>query len=340
MLIGDGALLDDGLLDSMLASVEPAAVLPVAAGEPTVLSVEAVRSELPGGTDCLVAIGGGSTLDTAKLVAGMVSSDRPLYEHLLGRMPFAAPLPLVAVPTTAGSGAEVTRTAVVSTGTRKSWAWDDALRPATAVLDPGLTLELPAAITVATGLDAFVHALEAATAQNRHDEAEAAARWAFNEISEALPTVLATPEDLHGRRRMLVAACAAGAGIDRCGTGLGHAIGHALGSLAKVPHGLSVMLGTLVSVEWNSEGAPARFADLAPDVPGEVRRLAERVGFERLLAPVASGQTIDPATLAAELVREEHRPMRINSAVPAPESDVPWLAAAVAQEWNRIGALT
>ena len=139
---------------------------------------------------------------------------------------------------------------------------------------------------------------------------------------------------------MLVAASAAGAGIDHCGTGLGHAIGHALGSLATVPHGLSVMLGTLVSVDWNTEGAPARFADLAPDVPGEVRRLAERVGFERLLAPVASGQTIDPATLAAELVREEHRPMRINSAVPATESEVPWLAAAVAQEWNRIGALT
>ncbi len=343
-VVADRALLDAGLLDAILAGLGTDEVVPVAPGEPTVSSVGDVAKTLPATADVVVAVGGGSTLDSAKLAAALLRSDRPLTEHLRGRARFAGSVPVVAVPTTAGSGAEVTRTAVVSASERKTWAWDEALRPAVVVLDPGLTLGLPEAITVASGLDAFVHGLEAATARNRNATAEEAARWACGEILEVLPAVTRSPGDVSLRRRMLVAACAAGAGIDRCGTGLGHAIGHALGSLAPVSHGLAVMLGTLVTIDSSVAGNPDRYQTVAQsfgmaaeDVPELVRRLAEETGFEKWMAPATVSTRLTADVMAEELRADDHRPMLRNGAQPVNDDGVDRLAERIAEAWNRIG---
>lgn len=293
--------------------------------------------------DVVVAVGGGSTLDSAKLAGAVAVSPHPLERHLLGVTPLTGSLPVVAIPTTAGSGAEVTRTAVVSLDGRKSWAWGDHLRPDAAVHDPGLTLTLPTSTTVASGVDAFVHAIESAAAQVRNPPSETTAAWAAGEIANALPAVLAAPDDVAKRHRMLLAACAAGIGIDRCGVGIGHAIGHALGSVVTVTHGYAVMLGTLIAVEWIVAGGDRRLdtvaaamrpGAVAADLPDLARELAGAVELTSHIAHQATEQPLDAAALATELARPEHAPMLRNSTVQPGAADLDWLARDTAAAWN------
>lgn len=312
------------------------------AREPRVEAVSSLATALRAG-DVVIAVGGGSTLDSAKLGCAVAVSAHPLEHHLLGATPLTGSLPVVAIPTTAGSGAEVTRTAVVSLDGRKSWAWGDHLRPAAAVHDAGLTLTLPTSTTVASGVDAFVHAIESAGAQTRNPASEATAVWAAGEIAEVLPAVLATPDEVAMRHRMLLAACAAGIGIDRCGVGIGHAIGHALGSVVSVTHGYAVMLGTLVAIEWIVAGGDERLDTLAAamrpgtsatDLPDLVRELGDAVDLTSHVAREAASQPLDAGVLAAELARPEHAPMLRNSTVKPTVADLEWLARDTAAAWN------
>lgn len=345
VLVADGQLLEAGLIDRLAADIRPDRVVPVPRGEPRVKPVAQIAATCAG-ADVVVAVGGGSTLDTAKLAAAVASSPHPLEDHLLSATRFTGSLPVVAIPTTAGSGAEVTRTAVVSRQGRKSWAWDDHLRPRAAVHDPALTMTLPLATTVASGVDAFVHAIEAATAQTRHPDANTVAAAAAGTIASALPTVVDQPDDVPARGSMLVAACAAGIGIDRCGVGIGHAIGHALGSLVTVTHGFAVMLGTIVAIEWSVSTSGDRYRPVAhalhptateKDVPELVRMLAQAVALEIHVATEAAAQPLDPSDLAQELVRPEHAPMLRNSAVSPGPDDIAWIAGETAARWNAAG---
>lgn len=344
----DAALLKLGIVDDVLAAIDPVDVVELIPGEPRLDQVASVADTVRSNADAVVGIGGGSSLDTAKIAAAAATSDRPLSDHLLAAAPFSQPKPLLAIPTTAGSGAEVTKMAVVSDGERKSWVWGNEVRPAAALLDPALTITLPTATTVASGCDAFIHAIESASAQSIHEASAAAGIWAAGQIVTALPDVLDEPGSLDARRRMQRAACAAGIGIDRCGVGIGHAIGHAIASLLTAPHGLLVMLGTLVAIEWGVAAAPERYepvtrsiaTDASPtELPGLVRDLATTVAYEAHLAPYAAAAPLDAAALADELPRPEHRPMwSNNAAIPTPE-DLTRLAHATAAEWNRIASV-
>ncbi len=342
MVIADGALLEADALSDTISEVRPDETLPAAAGEPRVEAVSSLVAALQT-RDVVIAVGGGSTLDSAKLAGAAAVSSHALEHHLLGATPFTRSLPVVAVPTTAGSGAEVTRTAVVTDAGRKSWAWGDHLRPDAAVHDAALTLTLPLATTVASGVDAFVHAIESAASQTRNPDSEATAVWAAGEIAHVLPAVLAAPGDVALRRRMLLAACAAGVGIDRCGVGIGHAIGHALGSVLAVTHGYAVMLGTLVAIEWIVAGGDDRLDTVAAairpgaaaaDLPELVRELAGAVDLTAHVARQAASQPLDAAALATELARTEHAPMLRNSTVQPGVADLEWLAGDTAAAWN------
>ena len=342
----DRTVLDLGIADDIIAELADHAVV-VESGEPQLAGVQAITDviRIEGATG-VVAIGGGSAIDTAKIAAAAARSEREVADHLMSRHRLPEALPLVAVPTTAGSGAEVTKMAVVSDGPRKSWVWDEALRPLAAILDPAVTVGLPEPVTVASGCDAFVHAVESSSARIQHEHAAAAGTWAAGEVFAALPAVLEDPEDLERRRRMQIGACAAGVGIDRCGTGIGHAIGHAVASLLTAPHGLLVMLGSLVAIEWGVASAPERYAaairSIEPsaepsDLPELLRRFAETVGYERHLAPHAAAQTLGAEALAAELPRDVHKPMWSNNAAVPDEADLTRLAHETAREWERIG---
>ena len=217
----------------------------VVAGEPSFLGVDALaRAVRAVDHPVVVAVGGGSTLDAAKQAA-VVAGEGGIGDYVLGARPLPArTVPVVAVPTTAGTGAEVTRTCIVSDETgRKLWTWGDALLPDVVVLDPRATATMPAHVTAATGLDAFVHAVEAMTGRRATPDAVAAGQQAARLVLDHLASAVGDGDDLDVRLAMQRAALLAGRAIDAGGTGIAHSIGHALGTLAHVPHGVAVAVG-------------------------------------------------------------------------------------------------
>ncbi len=197
-----------------------------------------------GGCDGLVAVGGGSSIDAAKLVQLLATHEPPLsrYDDAAGGDRFVRPdlPPLVAIPTTAGTGSEVGRSAVVTlpeTG-RKTVIFSPHLMPRVAICDPRLTVDLPAPITAATGMDAFTHGLEAYLAAGFHPLADALAIDAVRRATRSLPVAYRSPGDLHARTDMMVAAIE-GATAFQKGLGAAHALAHALGPISRLHHGLA-----------------------------------------------------------------------------------------------------
>ncbi|CAN5831313.1 iron-containing alcohol dehydrogenase [soil metagenome] len=342
VIVTDSTLAELVLMASVRAEVGGALEIIVDVGEPTTAAVGLVQAALIGRGDVVVAVGGGSVIDIAKLAGALVGSGGVLSDYLLSAIPFTSSLPVVAIPTTAGSGAEVTRTSVVSVDGRKSWAWDEMLRPNAVVLDPALTLDLPASVTVATGLDALVHAIEAATARRLDSVATELGLWAVAGIGSALPSVIADPADIRARGVMLSSSTAAGLAIDRCGTGIAHGLGHALGSIASVPHGLAVALCLEVAAPFNVEFGDERCAAVAralggPDLEEELGRFMTAVGLDAALERFAADQSVDSTTLTNEALADLNTPMRLNNVRPAQPSDVASLAEQVAERWEGVG---
>lgn len=334
--VTDAHLADLPVVASVRRAIRGVHSIVIPVGEPSVEMVDVVAQRLVvAGTESVVAVGGGSVIDTVKL-ASLVAGNGGSAEGYLGVIGDAdALLGVTAVPTTAGSGAEVTRTCVVSRGGRKSWAWSDRLRPRQILVDPELTCGLPRSATISGGLDAFVHALEAATAPGADPAAVSSGSTALETIFDALPGAVADGTDRSARSAMLDAALCAGFAIDLAGTGVGHAVGHALASMVRIPHGLAVAFGMWSCLEWGMEGADDRYRLV--DAEG---RLQERIGallasieFERELGRWA-GHALDPVELGAELDREEHRPMCINNARPVVGDDVDVVARMASRAWN------
>lgn len=309
-------------------------VLVVPSGEPVLSSVAALAESLRG-ADVVVAVGGGSVLDTAKLAGRLVSEPDGLPARLMSAAPFPVGLPLVAVPTTAGSGAEVTRTAIVSHAGRKTWAWDERLRPEVAVLAAEMTAHTPPNVARSAGLDAFTHAVEAATGGRRTGEYAALGFEAAMTIMVHLADALTGEPS--ARERVLVAATAAGVAIDHCGTGIGHAVGHALASIGAIPHGLAVMLGLRAGLEWTLESGSAAYEGLAhalgvtlDGLAPAIDRMLVQVGFAGALAAWTRPSGED---LAEEMRSEDHRPMRANNARPIGDDDIEDVVSLVLERW-------
>jgi alcohol dehydrogenase class IV len=218
----------------------------------------------------VVGLGGGSALDTAKLVASCAVSGKPVEAYQLCQAPLPADhLPIIAVPTTAGTGAEVTRTCIFSNSRHeKVWAWGDELKPEAAILDPDLTLAVPRSVTAATGLDALVHAIEASTNRNRHDASDLYCHRGVALIADNLERAVKAPGDVEARGAMLLGSCYAGIGIDNCGTALAHNISHAIANLAAIPHGRATGLAMLATIDWVAEGNPHAFTKVAAAMGG------------------------------------------------------------------------
>lgn len=305
-------------------------------GEPTTDTVtttsELVAEACP---DLVIAIGGGSAIDTAKLAAAVAASGGHVSDYLRSARPFSRRATVVALPTTSGAGAEVTRTAVVTEDGLKSWAWDEQLRPATVILDPALTLGMPASLTVSTGLDALVHGFEAATSPNADPVAIRSGAEAVSAIHGALPLATRHPDDPAARTTMLFASVVAGHAIDRAGTGVGHAVGHALASLVTIPHGLAVAFGMRACLEWSMQGAGDRLDRLGLDRPATelIDDLLDELSFTSHLDQWRSTR-LETETLAEEIRRPENRPMCANNVRPVSHTEVGDIALLVASRWN------
>ena len=294
-------------------------------GEPKSSTInQASAMALDGRARVIVGLGGGTALDTAKLVSVCAASQEPAETYELCKSPLPAEtLPVIAIPTTAGTGSEVTSTSVFANSKSvKVWAWGPQLKPRLALLDPELTLGVPAAVTAATGLDALVHAIEACTNRNRNDITDLFCHRAISLISANLRKAVAHGDDLDARGAVLLGSCLAGIGIDNCGTALAHNISHALAALAPITHGRATGLAMLAVMDWVAEAAPQQFANVARAMGERPDAAAAVAIFDRLVRSLRikislDGEGLDlnrPERLAEQMAAPENAPMR-NSTV-------------------------
>ncbi|MGL6623865.1 iron-containing alcohol dehydrogenase [Aeromonas jandaei] len=245
--------------------------------------------------DSLVALGGGSVIDTAKAANILASMGG---EHLLdysGAGCLTRPLkPLAVVPTTSGTGSEVTLVAVIKdeTSGRKVPFTSPFLLPQLAVLDPRLTQGLPLNITAATAMDAMTHAIEAFIGTAKNPVSDALALMAVEKIANALPLILKDPQSKQLRLQLAEGSTLAGMAFSNSMVGLVHALGHSLGARCHLPHGLCMNLFLPTVLDYNR-----------PEVDGELARLLlPLVGAERFAAT--------PAHLRAEATITAIRTLR------------------------------
>ncbi|WP_018262604.1 iron-containing alcohol dehydrogenase [Methylobacterium sp. WSM2598] len=308
LLVTDRGVRGAGLTQGAEAALRGAglalAVYDDVAADPPAILVEAgaarARAE---GTDLVLAIGGGSALDTAKLVAYLARSDEPL-ESLYGvGLAQGQRLPLILVPTTAGTGSEVTPIAIVTTpGDEKKGVVSARLLPDWAVLDPDLTLGLPAAVTAATGIDAMVHAIEAYTSRQRKNPlSDQLARQALALLSAHIRTACREGADREARGAMLLGSMLAGMAFANAPVAAVHALAYPIGALFHVPHGLSNALVLMGVMRFNLPVAAPLYAELAPILDPAAAGLPVQEAAARFVASLAAicRDCGVPASLAA-----------------------------------------
>ena len=203
--------------------------------------------------DAVISVGGGSVIDTGKAVNLLITEDADALLDLVG-VKLRKPLkPFIVIPTTAGTGSEATYAAMIrdDAQNRKLLFASYLLFPNTAILDPRMTLSLPPLVTAATAMDALTHAIEACICKLRNPFSDAHALAAIKLIGKYLPVVLKNGEDRQARFYLANAACMAGAAFSNAGVGLIHALGHALGGVCRVPHGIAMNVLLPHGLEFN-----------------------------------------------------------------------------------------
>lgn len=237
------------------------------AGEPTDEVVSrGVERFLASGCDMLVALGGGSPIDTMKAVAMMAACGGDVDDYMGVPLEFDRP-PLVAIPTTAGTGSEATQFTIIS-NTRddvKMLLAGSKVLPDVAIVDPQFTMTAPPSVTANTGVDALCHAVESATSRKAQPMSRTFSVSAVKRIMASLPTCFERPDDVEARAQMAIAATEAGIAFNNASVTVIHGMSRPIGALFHVPHGLSnamIMLECLRSVV---DGAYPEFAALARD---------------------------------------------------------------------------
>lgn len=292
LLLSDAGVLAAGLLEDVRANLPIAhALLTDIEPEPTAETIARLRpAAAEAAPDVLVAVGGGSVIDVAKVLALLLTNEGTLSEYQWGTRPVAQPpLPLVALPTTAGTGAEVSRAAVLADRGQKQGVARDELFPRYALVDPELTRTLPPHLTAWTAADALAHALEALVARQANPVSEVLAVEAACTIITHLRRAYRDGQDMEARLKLSQAATMAGMAMAMAGLGVIHAIASPLGARFPIHHGLSNALLLPFALRFN-----------APVVAPAYARLARRLGLEGEDAELAEGLR----TLVEDLLRD------------------------------------
>lgn len=221
--------------------------------------------------DSIIAIGGGSVIDTAKGLNILISEETDDLMNLMGsEILTKKQQPFIAVPTTSGTGSEATLVAVIANPDKnvKMEFTSYKLLPDVAVLDPRMTITLPPKITASTGMDALVHAIEAYTSIQKNPMSDAFAFAAINLIREYLPKVIENGKDEEARLAMANASLMAGASFSNSMVGVIHGIGHALGGIARVPHGDAMTILLTHGMQFNFEKVGHLYGELLLPLAG------------------------------------------------------------------------
>lgn len=326
-VVTDKGILAAGLLDGLQAALTEAgiatAIYDGVVPNPTVANVEAAREVyLSHQCNGILALGGGSVMDCAKVMAARVAApDTPVMD-MLGLYAPQSPLPpFIAIPTTAGTGSETTIAAIITTDEdhRKLIVMAVEFIPAYAVLDPKLTLGLPKAITAATGMDALAHAVESYIGTFRTEYSDAKAIEAVQGVKAYLKRAYDNGADETAREGMLLASHNAGISFTRGFVGYVHSIAHTLGSVYNMPHGLAIAITMPYVLEACGESIYESLGDLAI-----------RCG----IAP-AGAQDKEAALAFIDWVKELNASMGIPSVADClKEEDIPAMAAMADEEAN------
>lgn len=274
------------------------------------------------GPAAVVALGGGSAIDAAKAIALHAPNDARAAELEDPAAVRAPARPVIAVPTTAGTGAETNAFGVIGDpdAGRKRYLGHPSSLPRFAVLDPDLTLSAPPHVTAACGIDVLAHAIESLQARSGNAYSAALALEAVGIVVRHLPAVVRDGADADGRSAMLLASHLAGLAFGTTGLGTAHAIGHALSARYGTPHGVALAAVLPLVVRENGLARPeatvriaaaAGFGDRAEAVPAAVAALQEQVGLRPSLAdlgmPLEDADAIAGAALADAVVRNAPR---------------------------------
>ena len=286
LIVTDAGFLSTGLLAAPTVNLEQQGIKvsvysDVVADPPEAVVLSAVQQARALGADIVIGIGGGSSMDVAKLIAVLAATDQPIASaYGIGNVS-GQRLPLIQVPTTAGTGSEVTNIAIVTTGeTTKMGVVAPQLYADVAILDATLTLGLPPLVTAATGIDAMVHAIEAFTSKHKKNPlSDLLAKQALSMLSKNLVRACQHGSDIDARQAMLVGACLAGQAFSNAPVAAVHALAYPIGGIFHVPHGLSNSLVLPHVLRFNLSHAADHYAELAavvvPDAIGSTAARAE-----------------------------------------------------------------
>lgn len=210
------------------------------------------------GVDGVVSVGGGSSIDTAKGVCILYEKGGNIKNHVGVYILSRDTIPHISVPTTAGTGSEVSHVAVIKDENekRKLIYVDIYLVPHVAILDPELTVSMPPSVTAYTGMDALTHCIESIHSTSNNPISDSLALHGIRLIFENLPRVIEEPQDIHARQNMQVAATLGGAAFANAQVGIVHAIAHSLGAIYGIPHGLANSLILPYGMDFNLPECP------------------------------------------------------------------------------------
>lgn len=270
-------------------------------GEPSITDVCAAVAQLrESKCDGVVAFGGGSVLDAAKAVALLFTNPGQTLADMTAQSVLRPRLPLIAVPTTAGTGSETTNVTVIIdvVSGRKQVLAHASLMPDVAILDAALTEGVPPHVTAMTGFDALTHAIEAYSALNATPFTDSLAIGAVVMIAQSLPKAVGCGHDLAAREEMLLASCMAGMAFSSAGLGLCHAMAHQPGAMLHVPHGQANAILLPTVMEFNRMVCRERFSQIGRALTGKkadgheaiaaVRELIADVGLSKRLTDVGA----------------------------------------------------
>jgi len=263
--IVDHNLLDDPLIGFARQGMTPSVYSGVVMDPPETVVHEAVETARTDNCDGIVGFGGGSSMDVAKLVAALLPSEQSLNSMYGVDKISGGRLPLIQVPTTAGTGSEATSVAIVTVGkSAKSGVVSDVLYADHVILDPKLTLDLPADITAATGVDAMVHAIEAFTSKRlKNPMSDMLAMHGLRLLFDSIRTAVAQGDNMAARSDMLLGALFAGQAFSNAPVGAVHALAYPLGGVYHIPHGLSNSLLLPHVLRFNAPNAASLYREIA-----------------------------------------------------------------------------
>ncbi len=326
-LVTDPGMLATGIVERALeilksADIDVTVFSEVQADPPESVIMDAVKTAMEGGIKGVIGLGGGSSLDVAKLVALLAMGKETLQDIYGVGMAKGPRLPLLLIPTTSGTGSEVTPISIVTTGiNQKMGVVSPVILPDIALLDPELTLGLPPHITAATGIDAMVHAIEAfaSASPNNNPISRNLATQALTLMGTSLETAVHHGADVEARSNMLLGSMLAGQAFANSPVAAVHALAYPLGGHFHIPHGLSNALVLPHVLRFNTKVAPQPYAELAPfafpelaNLEGQecaeafctaMAELSKRCGLQQTLREMDIPKDILP-TLAGDAMKQ------------------------------------